>query len=87
MALNKVDILTGADIREITGEGIIVKSGGPEKTIKADTVVIATGLKPDDELYKTLKGQFSNVYIVGDSREPRNIMGAIWDGFEVGRTL
>jgi 2-enoate reductase len=87
MALNKVEVLTGANIRAITGEGIIVNAGGPEKTVKADTVVIATGLKPDDGLYKSLKGQFSNVYLVGDCREPRNIMGAIWDGFEVGRTL
>jgi len=87
LALNKVNVLTSVNIREITGEGIIVNTGDSGKTIKADTVVIATGLKSDDGLYQALKGRFSTVYTVGDCREPRNIMGAIWDSFEVGRTL
>jgi 2-enoate reductase len=87
LALNKVNILTGAHIREITNEGIIVNIGDSGKTIKADTVVIATGLKPDDRLYQTLQGRFPTVYMVGDCRETRNIMGAIWDGYEVGRTI
>jgi 2-enoate reductase len=87
LALNKVNVLTGVTIREITDEGIIVNTGDSGKTIKADTIVIATGLKSDDGLYQALKGRFSTVYTVGDCREPRNIMGAIWDGFEVGRTL
>jgi 2-enoate reductase len=87
MRLHKVNVLTGTNIREITGEGITVNDGGPEKTIKADTVVLAAGLKPDNGLCQPLKEEFSNVFIIGDCREPRNIMGAVWDGFEVGRTL
>jgi 2-enoate reductase len=85
LALNKVKVLTGASIREITGEGVIVD--GESGKITADTVVIATGLKSDDGLYQALKGRFPAVYSVGDCREPRNIMGAVWDGFEVGRTV
>jgi 2-enoate reductase len=87
LALNKVIVLTGVNIREITDEGLAATINGEEKLIKADTFVIATGLKPDDGLYQALKGQFSTVYMVGDCREPRNIMGAVWDGFEAGRSL
>lgn len=87
LALNKVNVLTSVNIRGITDEGLAVVINGEEKLIKADTFVIAAGLKPDDGLYQALKGQFSTVYMVGDCREPRNVMGAIWDGFEVGRTL
>ncbi len=85
LALNKVKVLTGTSIQEITDEGIIVDS--ESNKIIADTVVIAAGLKPDDGFYQALKGQFPVVYAVGDCREPRNIMGAIWDGFEIGQTV
>ena len=87
LALNRVDVLTGVSVDEITAEGIKITVNNAEKTIKADTVVLAAGLKSDDGLYRALKGQFPNVHIVGDCREPRNIMGAIWDGFEAGRTV
>jgi 2-enoate reductase len=87
LALNKVHILTNVSIREITDEGLVATVNGEERLIKAHTVVIAAGLKSDDGLYQALKGRFPTVYMVGDCREPRNIMGAVWDGFEVGRTV
>ncbi len=87
LALNKVKIITGACIREITAGGTIVTGRGFNKTIKADTIVLATGLKPDDGLFQELNGRFSQIYSVGDCQEARNIMGAIWDGYEVGRTV
>jgi 2-enoate reductase len=85
--LNKVNVLTDVSIQEITDKGLVTFVNGEEKLIIADTVVIAAGLKSDDGLYKALKGQFPEVYLIGDCREPRNIMGAIWDGFEVGQRV
>lgn len=87
LTLNQVNVLTSAKIREITDKGVVVIINSEEKFIKADTVVIAAGLKSDDGLFQALKERFPVVYMVGDCREPRNIMGAIWDGFEVGRTV
>ncbi len=87
LALNKVEVLTGVRVNEITTEGINIAANDTEKTIKADTVVLAAGLKPDDTLSRELRGKVANLYNIGDCREPRNIMGAIWDGFEAGRTI
>jgi 2-enoate reductase len=89
LTLNKVDVVTAAHIQEITDEGIRVKytNGNLEETINADSVVIATGLKSNADLYQALIGRFPQLYAIGDCREARNIMGAIWDGFEVGRTI
>ncbi|MBN1176889.1 MAG: FAD-dependent oxidoreductase [Dehalococcoidales bacterium] len=87
LALHKVDVLTGISVNEITAEGINITVNNTQKTIKADTVVLAAGLKPDDTLSRELRGKVANLYNVGDCREPRNIMGAIWDGFEVGRAI
>lgn len=85
LALNKVKVLTDVSIQEITDDGIIINDGS--ENIVAETVVIAVGLKPDDGLYQILQEQSPNVYNIGDCREPRNIMGAIWDSFEVGRSI
>jgi 2-enoate reductase len=87
LALNKVKVLTGACVREITSEGVKVSVNGSGKTIKADTIVLATGLKSDDTLSHELNGRFARLYVIGDCQEPRNIMGAVWDGFEVGRAV
>lgn len=68
--------------KEITGEGIIA-ADNEEKTqiIKADTVIIALGLKPRRDLYEALKGKVSELYMIGDSVEPRKILNAIHEGF------
>jgi 2-enoate reductase len=87
LALNKVNVITGACVREITNEGVKVTVTDSGNTLEADTVVLAAGLQSDDRLFQELNGRFPHVYTVGDCREPRNIMGAIWDGFEVGRTV
>jgi len=89
LALNNVDVLTSVNVQEITEGWIIVtdKGEGSQRRINVDTVVIASGLTSDDDLFMKLAGQFSHVYAIGDCQEPRNIMGAIWDGYEVGRIV
>jgi 2-enoate reductase len=50
--------------------------------------VLAVGLKANAQLYQSLAGRYPRLlYAIGDCREPKNIMMAIWDGFEVGRTV
>jgi 2-enoate reductase len=56
-------------------------------TLNADTLVLSVGLISDRQLYETLAGKIPNLYLIGDVRETRNIMGAIWDAYEVVRTL
>ncbi len=88
LSLHKVKSITGAALREVTGEGAIVTSvSGEQQIIKAETVVLALGLKTADELYQTLNGKLAHLYASGDCRSPRNIMEAIWDGYEVGRAI
>jgi 2-enoate reductase len=87
LALNKVKVLTGVRAVEIIENGVNIADKKARKSIKADTVVLATGLKPDAALAGKLNGRFPRVYNIGDCRDPRNILGAIWDGYEVGRTV
>jgi 2-enoate reductase len=87
IALNKVNILLGAKVEAITAEGAVVVQNKQRKSITADTLVLAVGLKSENRLYNSLTGKAAFLYSVGDCTQPRNILGAIWDGYEVGRTI
>ncbi len=88
LAYNQVNVLTGACAGGISADGVTVTTAdGSEKKLPAESVVLAAGLLPDNRLYTALSQRLPRVYNPGDGREPRNIMGAVWDGYEVGRML
>ena len=51
--------------------------------IPADTVVLAIGVKTRTETVKALQELAREVYVIGDCANPRNLMGAIHDGFNI----
>jgi 2-enoate reductase len=83
-----VGVIKSTSLLEVTGDGVILvdKTLG-RKSFSADTVVLAVGLKPDQELYKILRGKIPSLFLIGDSRKAQNIMGSIWDAFEVARAI
>jgi 2-enoate reductase len=88
LRFHKVDILTNTSLFEVKDDEIVVISESFSKhTLKTDTVVLAVGLAPDQDLYRELQGKIHNLYLIGDSRKARNIMGAIWDAYEVARAI
>jgi len=88
LKFHRVEISTNTSLLEITQNGVDLLDGGSERrNFPADTIVLAVGLKPDRELYKTLEGQTSNLYAIGDSRKAQNIMNSIWDAYEVARMI
>ncbi|MBI4338265.1 MAG: FAD-dependent oxidoreductase [Chloroflexi bacterium] len=52
-----------------------------------DTVVLATGGKANDSLYKELKGKGPEVYAVGDCWQPRDVEAAVYEGHKVARSI
>jgi len=88
LALNHVTIMTDTTLQEINKDGVVISNKAfDKKNLKTDIVVLAVGMKAKDSLYKELIGKIAHLYALGDCREPRNITGAIWDGYEVGRTV
>ena len=51
--------------------------------LKADTVVLALGFKPRDELQQALMGKVAELRAIGDCAEPRKIIDAIWVSDEI----
>ena len=74
--------------KEINSQGLVVViKDGTEKTIEADTIVLATGAKPDNALFEELKGKVLRIYQIGDCVEPRKIRDAIDEGFSTALDL
>ena len=53
--------------------------------IPADHIVVSIGYTPDNELYERIKGE--NVHLIGDAKQPTNIMDAIWAAYETAMNL
>jgi len=88
LKFNKVTILTSTQLIGVNEDGAnLTGPSAQDQILKADTVVLALGLKPDIQLYKPLAGKTPNLYLIGDAREPQNIMGAVWDAYEVARCI
>ncbi len=72
----------------ISPEGVIITTrDGEERTIEADTIVLAAGSVPDTALYDAIKDKISEVYHIGDCVEPRTILVAISEGFQTGQKI
>jgi 2-enoate reductase len=88
LSFHKVNMLTNTTLAEVADDGVVVvEKSSRQTTLPADTVVIAVGLGPDQELYRSLTGNIPNLHIVGDAVEAQNIMHAIWDAYEVARNI
>lgn len=83
-----VTLLPGIKYEEITEKGLVITTKeGQRQLIEADTVVLAAGSSPNQELYQALKGKVPEIHLIGDSLEPRRIREAIAEGFRVGSTI
>jgi 2-enoate reductase len=81
-------ILTETSVLEITQESIVIANKyGKRNTIKADTLVLAVGMKPNGELLESLKDKVPEVYAIGDCIEARKVIDAIWEGFRIARLV
>jgi thioredoxin reductase len=78
-----VEAFTGAEAREITPQRVKARHNGGTKTFEADTVVLAVGMSPSQELNRKLAGKAPALYSIGDCAEPGMIVNAIHDGARV----
>lgn len=82
-----VKVLINTKLVEITEEGAIVESNGEKKILKADSVVLALGLKPEAALSEELRDRVPELYTVGDCVEPRRLINAIWEAYRTARLI
>ena len=79
-----------SELRAIEGSTVIVRNvfSGAERRIESvDTVVLATGSRSTDALYRALKGKVAALYAAGDCVAPRGVHQAILDGTRAARAI
>ena len=85
----RVSLLSDFKVVGLTDEGvkIIQRDSGEERTLEAETIVLALGATPERSLVEDLKKEEIEFHAIGDCRQPKNIRQAIYDGALVGRQL
>ncbi len=84
----KVKILTDTKIAAITDNGVsAISAGKTTVNISGDKVILAMGLVSDMKLYQAVHEKVAEVYVVGDSVEPRRMGEAIHEGYRVGSVI
>ncbi|MCL6558932.1 MAG: FAD-dependent oxidoreductase [Firmicutes bacterium] len=84
---SKVETVTGAKVTEVTAAGVLVETAGGVKEFEADTVVVAVGSRPVNDLYAELQGISPEIYVIGDAQKPRKALEAVAEGFETGNSI
>ena len=88
LKFHKVEVLTHTSLLEVLEDGaLLIDHELRRRYSSADGIVVAVGLKPERGLYQALRNQTPNLYLIGDSRNPQNVMNAVWDAYEIGRMI
>jgi 2,4-dienoyl-CoA reductase-like NADH-dependent reductase (Old Yellow Enzyme family)/pyruvate/2-oxoglutarate dehydrogenase complex dihydrolipoamide dehydrogenase (E3) component len=83
-----VKIITRARVTDILEDGVIYLHNEETKTLRGiDTIVLATGTRPNNTLMEEIKGKAIPTYVIGDAKSPRNAVQAIAEGAEIGRQI
>ncbi len=83
-----VVLMPGVKPVNITRKGLtVLTKDNYKQTIEADTVIPALPSKPNLELYNSLRGKIPEVYVIGDCKEPRLIVNATGEAYELARSI
>ncbi len=83
-----VVMIPGVAYEGITDEGLAIRTkDGERKRLRADSIITALTLQPQNDLTKDLGKNVPEVYQVGDCREPGYMYDAIADGYRTGLAL
>ncbi len=87
--MNKnVNIITSAKVEEVVEDGIIYSVNGEMQTLSGiDAIICAMGTAPENALAEELKDISAPMYIIGDAKQPRKIMHAVYEGATVAKKI
>lgn len=84
---NSINTIVSAKAKSYDGKNLIYEKDGIEHTVCTDSVILSVGYSEENSLYRKMKDNIAECYLVGDARKVSNIMYAIWDAFEVANSI
>ncbi|MFC1919097.1 FAD-dependent oxidoreductase [Chloroflexota bacterium] len=82
-----VRLFSHSPVVQITANGVYIAFENELFFLKADTVVLAVGVKPENKLVDSLKSIVPEVHAIGDCVQPGEVIDAIREGAEIARTI
>lgn len=82
-----IRVKAGSRVCRITDAGAVVSMDGKEEELAADTVIMAIGFRPLASIAEELRGCGMDVYEIGDGRKVGSVMTAVWDAYEIARSI
>jgi len=89
LAQKGVAVLTSTRVKALGKRYVMIEdASGVRKLDDFDTIVLALGSeKSNDTIYKNLEGKVSELHVIGDARQPREIVDAVYEGEEIAVRL
>lgn len=84
---HKVNVMRETKVTAVNSTSVTVENKDGVQELPAGTVVVSVGFSSERTLQNTLGDLDIPVYNLGDSRAVKNIMQAIWDAYELSRSL
>jgi 2,4-dienoyl-CoA reductase-like NADH-dependent reductase (Old Yellow Enzyme family)/thioredoxin reductase len=82
-----VQLFPDSPVYEIRENGVHIEYQRELVFLKADTVILAVGAKPENKLVEELRNAGLVVHTIGDCVQARDAREAIREGAEIGRTI
>lgn len=82
-----IKVHTDAKVIAITSKGVKFEENGNTIELDADTIITSIGYSSDKSLYEAIKDCGAKVHLIGDASKVSNLMGAIWDAYEIAMTI
>ena len=82
-----VEFITDTELVSITESGVSYRVGEETHTVRADAVIIASGVHADESIAQQLTDDGFDVRVVGDAGSVGYIEGAVRTGYLAGRSL
>ena len=77
------DIHLNTALREVKDTSIVVTVNGEQQELDAPEVIVALGYRSEQTLYHEIITKAKDIYNIGDSSHPKDIMEGIWDAYEL----
>ena len=83
-----VKIITEATCEDFSiGSMLVCTKEKQRETIHMDTVVIAIGSHPNNDLYQAIKDKVTHAVLIGDAAQVRTMLEAVSEGFDAGLAI
>ena len=84
---NGVQFFRYSPLVQVLDSGVYINFQNEHLFLKADTVVLAVGVEPVNELLQEVEKLVGEAYVIGDASSPRDAREAIQEGAEIGRKI